>query len=129
MQSPADASVMSKVESYLAETVKREPSIHSAAVMTADGLPLVLLMGKGEIEKLELAAAIASLGSLSEQTSNRLGIGKYKDLMLRCGHGHLLVRRIGDANMLAVLADKNAPLGAITLLMSSVTKHLQRMLK
>ncbi|MCW3980727.1 MAG: hypothetical protein NWF11_04565, partial [Candidatus Bathyarchaeota archaeon] len=61
MQSPSADSAMSKVESYLEEIVSREPTIHSAAIMTADGLPLVVLMGKGEIEKLELAAAIASL--------------------------------------------------------------------
>ncbi len=129
MQTSADATVMSKVEHYLSKTVNREPSIMSAAVMTTDGLPLVLLMGKGEVEKLELAAAIASLGSLSEQTATRLGIGKYKDLMLRCSSGHLLSRRIGGANVLAILADRNAPLGAVTLIIDSMAKRLQRLLK
>ncbi len=129
MQSLADASVLSKVEEFLEETVKRESSILSAAVMTSDGLPLVLLMGRGEIEKLELAAAIASLGSLSEQTANRLGIGTYRDLMLRCTRGHLLIRLIGGGNILAVLADQNAQLGVITLLLDSVSKRLKRMLK
>jgi predicted regulator of Ras-like GTPase activity (Roadblock/LC7/MglB family) len=129
MQSPSDASVMSNVEKYLGETVSREPSIHSAAVMTADGLPLIVLMGKGEVEKLELAAAIASLGALSEQTASRLKIGKYNDLMLRCGRGHLIVRRISEANVLAILADRNAPLGAISLIIDSMSKHLKRMLK
>jgi predicted regulator of Ras-like GTPase activity (Roadblock/LC7/MglB family) len=129
MQSPSDVSAMSKVESYLAEKVNREPSIYSAAVMTADGLPLIVLMGKGEVEKLELAAAIASLGALSEQTASRLKIGKYRDLMLRCGRGHLLVRRVTEANVLAILTDRNAPLGAITLVIDSMAKRLSRMLK
>lgn len=129
MQSLADTSVMSKVEKYLEDAVNREPSISSAAVMTVDGLPLILLMGKGEVEKLELAAAIASLGALSEQTANRLGIGKYQDLMLRCRQGRLLVRLIGSGNMLAILADHNAPLGAISLLIDSMVKRLRRMLK
>ncbi len=129
MQTPSDATAMSKVESYLEETVSRESSIYSAAVMTADGLPLIVLMGKGEVEKLELAAAIASLGALSEQTANRLKIGRYHDLMLRCGRGHLLVRRISEANVLALLADRNAPLGAITLIIESMSKRLKRMLK
>ncbi|MFX1318071.1 MAG: roadblock/LC7 domain-containing protein [Promethearchaeota archaeon] len=129
MQSPSDISAMSKIEEYLSDTVSREPSIYSAAIMTADGLPLMVLMGKGEVEKLELAAAIASLGALSEQTANRLKIGKYKDLMLRCGRGHLLVRRVSEANVLAILADQNAPLGAISLIMDSMAKRLQRMLK
>lgn len=129
MQSPADPSVMTKVENYLEDTVKQEPSIQSAAVMTVDGFPLVLLMGKGEVEKLELAAAIASLGALSEQTANRLGIGKYKDLMLRCNRGHLLIRLIGTGNMLAVLTDRNAQLGAINLLIDAIVRRLGRMLK
>jgi predicted regulator of Ras-like GTPase activity (Roadblock/LC7/MglB family) len=120
---------MAKVESYLSDTVSREPTIYSAAIMTADGLPLIVLMGKGEVEKLELAAAIASLGALSEQTAGRLKIGKYKDLMLRCGRGHLLVRRVSEANVLAILADKNAPLGAINLIVDSMAKRLKRMLK
>jgi predicted regulator of Ras-like GTPase activity (Roadblock/LC7/MglB family) len=120
---------MSKVENYLEEIVSREPTIHSAAVMTADGFPLVVLMGKGEVEKLELAAAIASLGALSEQTTGRLKIGQYKDLMLRCSRGHLLVRRISEANVLAIIADRSANLGAITLIIDSVTKRLKRMLK
>ena len=129
MQSPSADSAMSKVETYLEETVSGEPTIHSAAVMTADGLPLVVLMGKGEVEKLELAAAIASLGALSEQTTGRLKIGQYKDLMLRCSRGHLLVRRISEANVLAVIADRSANLGAITLIIDSVSKRLKRMLK
>ena len=129
MQSSSETSAMSKVEEYLSDTVSREPSIYSAAVMTADGLPLIVLMGKGEVEKLELAAAIASLGALSEQTANRLKIGVYKDLMLRCGRGHLLVRRISEANVLAILADQNAPLGAINLIIDSMAKRLKRMLK
>lgn len=129
MQSPSETSAMSKVEEYLSDTVSREPSIYSAAVMTADGLPLIVLMGKGEVEKLELAAAIASLGALSEQTATRLKIGVYKDLMLRCGRGHLLVRRISEANVLAILADQNAPLGAINLIIDSMAKRLTRMLK
>ncbi|MFX1575752.1 MAG: roadblock/LC7 domain-containing protein [Promethearchaeota archaeon] len=129
MQSPSDASAMSTVENYLEEMVGREPFIYSAAVMTADGLPLIVLMGKGEVEKLELAAAIASLGALSEQTASSLKIGKYNDLMLRCGRGHLLVRRISEANVLALIADRNAPLGAITLIIDLMTKRLKRMLK
>ncbi len=129
MQTPSADSAMSKVESYLEETVSREPTIHSAAIMTADGLPLIVLMGKGEVEKLELAAAIASLGALSEQTTSRLKIGQYKDLMLRCSRGHLLVKRISEANVLAVIADRSANLGAITLIIDSVTKRLKRMLK
>jgi len=120
---------MSNVERYIDEAVSREPAIYSAAVMTADGLPLIVLMGKSEIEKLELAAAIASLGALSEQTATRLKIGKYHDLMLRCGRGHLIVRRISEANVLAILADRNAPLGAITLIIDSMSKGLKRMLK
>jgi predicted regulator of Ras-like GTPase activity (Roadblock/LC7/MglB family) len=129
MQSSGDVTALSQVEGYLAETVKKEPSIRSAAVLTADGLPLVLLMGKDEVEKLELAAAIASLGALSEQTASRLRIGKYKDLMLRCSRGHLLVRWIGTANVLAVIADHTAPLGATTLIIDSMAKRLQRLLK
>lgn len=129
MQSPSDASAMSNVENYLEEMVGREPFIYSAAVMTADGLPLIVLMGKREVEKLELAAAIASLGALSEQTASSLKIGRYKDLMLRCGRGHLLVRRISEANVLALIADRNAPLGAITLIIDLMTKRLKRMLK
>ena len=129
MQSIADASVMSKVEKYLEESVNREPSIFSAAVMTIDGFPLVLLMGKGEAEKVELAAAIASLGALSEQTTSRLGIGKYKDMTVRAGKGYLLIRRISTANVLAILADHTAQLGAISLIMNSMIRRLQRMLK
>jgi predicted regulator of Ras-like GTPase activity (Roadblock/LC7/MglB family) len=128
MQSP-DALAMSKVEEYLEEMVNKEPMIKSAAVMTTDGFPLVLLMGKGEVEKLELAAAIASLGALSEQTANRLGIGKYQELMLRCKSGHLLVRQIGLGNMLAVLTDRNSQLGAINLVIDALTRRLRRMLK
>lgn len=129
MQSTADAAFMQKIERVIEEAAKRAPSISSAAVMTADGFPLVILMGKGEVEKLQLAAAIASLGSLSEHTANQLGIGKYKDLMLRCGRGHLFVRRVGEANMLAVLTDKNAQLGVIHLVIDHLTKRLIRLLK
>ena len=129
MQSPTDASVLSKVEDYLENVVSSEPSIFSAAVMTADGLPLVVLMGKEEVEKLQLAAAIASLGSLSEQTAMQLGIGKHMDLMMRCRKGHLFIRRIGTANVLAIITDKSTPLGVISLIIDSVAKRVQRLLR
>jgi len=129
MQSATDASALSKVEDYLEEVVSGQPSIFSAAVMTADGLPLVVLMGKEEVEKLQLAAAIASLGSLSEQTAMQLGIGTHMDLMMRCRKGHLFIRRVGTANVLAVITDKSTPLGAISLIIDSVAKRVQRLLR
>jgi predicted regulator of Ras-like GTPase activity (Roadblock/LC7/MglB family) len=128
MQASADASSISKVDKYLRNAVKREPSISSLAVMTADGFPLVFLMGKGEAEKTELAAAIASLGSLSEQTATRLGIGQYKDLMLRCTRGHLIIRQVATGAMLAALTDRNAQLGAVHMVLDQMTKDLARLL-
>jgi predicted regulator of Ras-like GTPase activity (Roadblock/LC7/MglB family) len=97
--------------------------------MTAEGFPLAILMGKGEVEKLELSAALASLGSLSEQTASKLGIGKYKDMILRSSRGHLLVRRISDSNILAVLTEKSAQLGACYIVVDALAKRLHRMLK
>ncbi len=129
MQSPTDASALSKVEDYLENVVSGEPSIFSAAVMTADGLPLVVLMGKEEVEKLQLAAAIASLGALSEQTAMQLGIGRHMDLMMRCRKGHLFIRRVGNANVLAIITDKSTPLGVISLIIDSVAKRVQRLLR
>ena len=129
MQASADASLIAKVDKYLRNVVKRESSISSLAVMTTDGFPLVLLMGKGENEKTELAAAIASLGSLSEQTATRLGIGQYKDLMLRCSRGHLIIRQIAVGTMLAALADRNAQLGAVHVVLDRMTRDLSRLLK
>jgi predicted regulator of Ras-like GTPase activity (Roadblock/LC7/MglB family) len=129
MQASADASSISKVEKYLRNAVKREPTISSLAVMTSDGFPLVFLMGKGATETTELAAAIASLGSLSEQTANRLGIGQYKDLMLRCTRGHLLIRQIVTGAMLAALTDRSAQLGAVHVVLDRMTKDLARLLK
>jgi len=129
MQAVADASALGKVEKILREAIQREPGVSSAAVMTAEGMPLVVLMGKGEEEKLELAAAIASLGSLSEQTASRLRIGSYKDFMLRCRKGHLLVRRVGSSAVLALLTDRKAQLGACYVVMDSMSKRLRALLK
>jgi len=129
MQAVADASILDRVEKILQEVVQREPGVSSAAVMTAEGMPLVVLMGRGEEEKLELAAAIASLGSLSEQTASRLKIGSYKDLMLRCRKGHLLVRRVGTGAVLALLTDRKAQLGACYVVMESMSKRLHPLLK
>lgn len=129
MQPIDDSSALSKVEQYLEEAVKHEPTISSVAVMTAEGFPLAILMGKGELEKLELSAALASLGSLSEQTASKLGIGKYKDMILRSSRGHLLIRRIGDGNILAVLTEKSAQLGVCYIVVDTMAKRLRRMLK
>jgi predicted regulator of Ras-like GTPase activity (Roadblock/LC7/MglB family) len=129
MQAAADASSIAKVDKYLRNAVKREPSISSLAVMTADGFPLVFLMGKGEAEKTELAAAIASLGSLSEQTATRLGIGQYKDLMLRCTRGHLIIREIIAGTMLAAQADRSAQLGAVHMFLDRMVTDLAKLLQ
>jgi len=129
MQPIVDSSALSKVEQYLEKAVKEEPTISSVAVMTAEGFPLAILMGKEEAEKLELSAALASLGSLSEQTANKLGIGQYKDMILRSSRGHLLITRIGDGNILAVLTRKGTQLGACYVVVDALAKRLRRMLK
>lgn len=128
MQSPLAPDVLQKMEEILADVVNKEPSISSAAVMSPEGFPLVVLIAKEEDTKIELAAAIASLGSLSEQTAERLKIGHYQDLVLRCGNGHLLVRRIGTVGMLAVITEHNAQLGACYIILDFLEKRLELML-
>jgi predicted regulator of Ras-like GTPase activity (Roadblock/LC7/MglB family) len=128
MQSSLAPEILQKVEEILADVVNKEPSISSAAVMSPEGFPLVVQMAKEENAKIELAAAIASLGSLSEQTAERLKIGQYQDLVLRCGNGHLLVRRIGLVGMLAVITEHNAHLGACYMILDFLEKNLEIML-
>ena len=128
MQSSLGPDILKKVEELLADIRNKEPSISSAALMSPEGFPLVVQMSKDEDTKIELAAAIASLGSLSEQTAERLKIGQYQDLVLRCGNGHLLVRRIGSVGMLAVIAAHNAHLGACYMILDFLEKNLEMML-
>ncbi len=128
MQSSLAPDILKRIEEILADVVHKELSISSAALMSPEGFPLVVQMAKEENAKIELAAAIASLGSLSEQVAERLKIGEYQDLVLRCGNGHLLVRRIGLVGMLAVITEHNAHLGACYMILDFLEKRFGNML-
>jgi predicted regulator of Ras-like GTPase activity (Roadblock/LC7/MglB family) len=128
MEASVAPDILIKIEEILADVVHKEPGITSAALMSPEGFPLVVQMAKEEDTKIELAAAIASLGSLSEQVAERLKIGDYQDLVLRCGNGHLLVRRIGQVGMLAVITEHNAHLGACYLILDFIKHRLESLL-
>ncbi len=128
MQPSLAPDILKRIDEILADVVKKEPSITSAALMSPEGFPLVVQMTKEENAKVELAAAIASLGSLSEQVAEQLKIGDYEDLVLRCGNGHLLVRRIGAIGMLAVITEHSAHLGACYIILDFLEKSLEIML-
>ena len=128
MQPSLAPDILNKIDEVLADVVHKEPAIASAALMSPEGFPLVVQMAKEENTKIELAAAIASLGSLSEQVAERLKIGDYQDLVLRCGNGHLLVRRIGQVGMLAVITEHNAHLGACYMILDFLENRLEIMI-
>ena len=86
------------------------PEVKSAAIVSAEGLPIASALPQG-VDETKIAAMTAALLSLSERAIIEMGRGDFDQLYIKGSKGYLLVTQIGPKAVLLVSTTKDARLG------------------
>lgn len=84
--------------------------IQASAVMSRDGHTLASILGDG-VNSVRLGAMCATLLSLGEKASLELNRGHLKQILIQGEEGYVLLLRIGEKAVLAVVSQPSANLG------------------
>jgi len=100
--------------SILNKLLRAIPEIKSAAIVSAEGLPIACAFPQ-EIDETRVAAMTAALLSLSERAIIEMGKGDFDQLYIKGSEGYLLVMQTGPDMVLIVSTTKDVRLGLILL--------------
>ena len=90
------------------------PEVKSAAIVSAEGLPIASALPQG-IDETRIAAMTAALLSLSERAIIEMAKGDFDQLYIKGSNGYLLVMQAGINAVLTVSTTKEVRLGLILL--------------
>jgi predicted regulator of Ras-like GTPase activity (Roadblock/LC7/MglB family) len=90
------------------------PEVKSAAIVSAEGLPIASALPQG-IDETRIAAMTAALLSLSERAIIEMAKGDFDQLYIKGSNGYLLVMQAGANAVLTVSTTKEVRLGLILL--------------
>jgi predicted regulator of Ras-like GTPase activity (Roadblock/LC7/MglB family) len=86
--------------------------IQASAVMSRDGHTLAAVLGD-TVNSVRLGAMCATLLSLGEKASLELNRGKLRQILIQGEEGYVLLLRIGEKAVLAVVSEPGANLGML----------------
>lgn len=102
--------VISGVTPILKRLNSTSSDIQASAVMSRDGHTLASVLGDG-VNSVRLGAMCATLLSLGEKASLELKRGHLKQILIHGEEGYVLLLRIGEKAVLAVVSRPSANLG------------------
>jgi predicted regulator of Ras-like GTPase activity (Roadblock/LC7/MglB family) len=106
---PAIAAAVTPILKRLNST---SSEIQASAVMTRDGHTLASVLGES-VNSIRLGAMCATLLSLGEKASLELNRGKLRQILIQGEEGYVLLLRIGEKAVLAVVSQPGANLGML----------------
>lgn len=86
--------------------------IQASAVMSRDGHTLATVLGES-VNSVRLGAMCATLLSLGEKASLELNRGHLRQILIQGDQGYVLLMRIGEKAVLAVVSQPSANLGML----------------
>lgn len=102
------------VETAVTPVLKRlnatSSDIQASAVMTRDGHTLASVL-EASVNSVRLGAMCATLLSLGERASQELSRGALKQILIQGEEGYVLLMRVGEKAVLAVVSRPSANLG------------------
>ena len=102
------------LDDILKKLLSAIPEIKSAAIVSAEGLPIASALPQG-IDETRIAAMTAALLSLSERAVIEMSKGEFEQLYIKGNEGYLLVQSAGPNAVLTVSTTKDVRLGLIFL--------------
>ncbi|NUT33640.1 MAG: roadblock/LC7 domain-containing protein [Hamadaea sp.] len=107
---------------------ERTPGVAHAAVVSADGLPLVAAQSLEHDRALELAAITAGLHSIAKGAAELTLSCAVSQTVVEMDRGYLLIMAVSEGAVLVVLAARTADLGVIGFEMVRLVKAAGDML-
>ena len=102
------------LDEILKKLLSAIPEVTSAAIVSAEGLPIASALPQG-IDETRIAAMTAALLSLAERSVIELSKGEFEQLYIKGDEGYLLVLQAGPNAVLTVSTTKDVRLGLIFL--------------
>jgi predicted regulator of Ras-like GTPase activity (Roadblock/LC7/MglB family) len=106
----AKKAVADAVTPILKKLNSTSSDIQASAMMSRDGHTLASVLGE-EVNSVRLGAMCATLLSLGEKASLELNRGHLKQILIHGEEGYVLLLRIGEKAVLAVVSRPSANLG------------------
>jgi predicted regulator of Ras-like GTPase activity (Roadblock/LC7/MglB family) len=106
----ANEAVAAAVTPILKRLNSTSSDIQASAVMSRDGHSLATVLGDS-VNSVRLGAMCATLLSLGEKASMELKRGSLKQILIHGEEGYVLLLRIGEKAVLAVVSRPSANLG------------------
>ncbi|MDQ1315427.1 MAG: uncharacterized protein QG662_1536 [Pseudomonadota bacterium] len=106
----AKKAVADAVTPILKKLNSTSSDIQASAMMSRDGHTLASVLGE-EVNSVRLGAMCATLLSLGEKASLELNRGRLKQILIHGEEGYVLLLRIGEKAVLAVVSRPSANLG------------------
>ncbi|MHA1907945.1 MAG: roadblock/LC7 domain-containing protein [Candidatus Thorarchaeota archaeon] len=111
MNQHSAADELEPLKTLLRELSHRSP-ILGAAIFSVEGLPFVSHFSSG-VEEVSVAAMVASIQAVGEQTVNELRQGELRSIIIQGTRGTTLTVSCTQGYLLTVTAPDNAKLGLI----------------
>ena len=102
------------LEDILKKLLSAIPEVKSAAIVSAEGLPIASALPQG-VDETRIAAMTAALLSLAERAVIEMDKGEFSELYVKGTNGYLLVMEAGPNAVLTVSTTKEVRLGLIFL--------------
>lgn len=100
----------SRANDKLKKLIEAYPEVKSAAIVSAEGLPIASALPQG-VDETRIAAMFAALLSLSERAIIDMEKGDFDQLYIKGSNGYFLVTQIGPNAILIVSTTKEVRLG------------------
>jgi len=98
------------LDDFLKKLLGTTPGVKSAAIVSAEGLPIGSALPQG-VDETRIAGMTGALLSLSERAIIEMGRGDFDQLYIKGSKGYLLVMQVGPKAVLLVSTTKNARIG------------------
>ncbi len=107
-------STTENLDDILKKLLAAIPEVKSAAIVSAEGLPIASALPQG-VDETRIAAMTAALLSLAERAVIEMEKGEFDQLYIKGNDGYLLVMQAGPNAVLTVSTTKDVRLGLIFL--------------
>lgn len=102
-----------------------QPEIRGAVLATTDGHAVASALGPGlGGADASTAAMVAALLGIARRVTGQLGDGALDEVVLRTATGTVVVRAVGEDELLTVLADERVNLGLLHLELRNLAPEL-----
>ncbi|GHA34180.1 hypothetical protein GCM10010372_37910 [Streptomyces tauricus] len=107
----SDTSQPNPLTEILTSLRDRVMGVSESVLSTADGLLVVADTDSSHAESVAALAA-ATLG-VARRMADQTGVGALREVVARCGSGHVIVMAVGDRALLTVMGDDGLDLAAL----------------